>query len=128
MNVVVLQGTLSRPAAVRRLPSGDELVALEVTVRPEVGPTDTVPVVWPRPPARARTLAAGTEVVVTGRVRRRYFRAGGATASRTEVVADSVVAAGRGRRVIALLDRARARITIDPVPGRGHVRREQQEG
>jgi single-strand DNA-binding protein len=46
-----------------------------------------VPSAWPHPPAAARSWTAGTELIVTGRVRRRYFRAGGSTQSRTEVVA-----------------------------------------
>jgi single-strand DNA-binding protein len=57
--------------------------------------------------------AAGDEVVVVGTVRRRFFRAGGATQSRTEVLADKVVRASRTRAaqkliegVVALLDDA----------------------
>jgi len=53
-------------------------------------------------------VAAGDEVVVTGRVRRRFYRAGGATQSRTEVVAHAVVRAGDGRRVRRLVDQALA--------------------
>jgi single-strand DNA-binding protein len=34
---------------------------------------------------------SGTDVLVVGRVRRRFFRAGGVTQSRTEVVASAVV-------------------------------------
>ena len=52
-------------------------------------------------------------VVVVGTVRRRFFRAGGATQSRTEVLADKVVRASRTRAaqklvesVVALLDAA----------------------
>jgi hypothetical protein len=44
-------------------------------------------------------------VVVAGRVRRRYFRAGGVTGSRTEVVADGVVVAG-SKAAARLVDRA----------------------
>lgn len=36
-------------------------------------------------------VAIGTEVCVVGYVRRRFFRSGSATSSRTEVVAHSVV-------------------------------------
>ncbi len=90
-NVAILVGVLSRDAELRTLPSGDQLVALEVTVRPDGGPTDTVPVAWPGAPASAAGWAMGEEVLVTGRVRRRYFRAGGGTQSRTEVVADRAV-------------------------------------
>lgn len=92
-NLVLLQGTLSRASERRTLPSGDQLVQYEVTTRDADGRADTVPVVWPAAPARA-TFEAGVAVVVAGRVRRRYFQAGGATGSRTEVVADSVVVGG----------------------------------
>lgn len=112
MNVVILQGTLSRPPTTRDLPSGDQLVAFEVTTRPADGPAESVPVCWFDPPRRALTFAAGAEVVVTGRVRRRFFRSGGATASRTEVVADTVLAAGHSARVATALGRVRG--TIDP--------------
>ena len=93
-NLVVLRGVLSRDPEVRELPSGDALVAYDVTVRPEAPAgeaprAESVPVAWFDPPAAATAMAAGDEVVVVGRVRRRFFRAGGATASRTEVVADA---------------------------------------
>jgi len=113
MNVVILQGTLSRPAALRELPSGSVLAALEVTVRTDEG-TDTVPVSWFDPPAAAAaSLDTGAEVVVTGRVRRRFFQAGGATQSRTEVVADAVVPARRAGRAAAAVAQA-----IDRAGGR----------
>lgn len=35
MNVVVLRGRLTRPAALRSLPSGDQLLALEVSIQTE---------------------------------------------------------------------------------------------
>ena len=53
MNVVILQGTLSRPPTARDLPSGDQMVAFEVTTRPAEGPAETVPVCWLDPPRRA---------------------------------------------------------------------------
>ncbi len=107
-NVVVLRGVLSRDPEARQLPSGDALVAYDVTVRPEPSSGDasraeSVPVAWFDPPAAASTMAAGDEVVVVGRVRRRFFRAGGATASRTEVVAARVVPARAPAKVRAAL-------------------------
>ena len=105
MNIVILRGTLTRPAEQRVLPSGDVVVAYEVRVVRDEGPAESVPVVW-SPPAGRGLLAAGEEVVVTGRVRRRFYRAGGATQSRTEVVA--VARAGDGRRVRRLLEQALA--------------------
>jgi single-strand DNA-binding protein len=96
MNLVVLRGSLSRPPDVRDLRSGDVLVTYEVTVPARDGvPATSVPVVWFAPPAGAADLAADTEVVVVGVVRRRFFQAGGATQSRTEVVADKVIRASR---------------------------------
>jgi len=109
-NVVVLRGRLTRPAALRSLPSGDQLVALEVSIQREGERAETAPVVWPDAPAAASALDVDQEVVVLGRVRRRFFRAGGSTQSRTEVVADLVVPASQGRRVKAALGKAVARL------------------
>ncbi|WCO69119.1 single-stranded DNA-binding protein [Iamia majanohamensis] len=106
MNVVLLRGTLSRPPTARDLPSGDQLVALEVTTRPPEGRAESVPVAWVGAPARVLRYQAGDEVVVTGRIRRRFFRAGGATASRTEVVADAVWPAGQRARSARAVARA----------------------
>jgi single-strand DNA-binding protein len=110
VNVVALQGHLARPAEERVLPSGDRLVSLEVTVDGPAGRRETVPVVWFEAPARAAGYEVDAAVVVVGRVRRRFFRAGGATASRTEVVADVVLPASHGKRVTAALRDAAARV------------------
>lgn len=98
MNLVVLRGALSRPPEARDLRSGDLLVTYEVTV-PGHGevPAESVPVVWFAPPTGAADLEADTAVIVVGRVRRRFFRAGGATQSRTEVVASRVIPARRAK-------------------------------
>src|SRR3954452_20601118 len=105
MNIVILRGVLSRPAEQRELPSGDVIVAYEVRIRGGDGPAESVPVVW-SPRAGRGLLDAGAEVVVTGRVRRRFYRAGGTTQSRTEVVADVVARATDGKRVRRLIDAA----------------------
>ena len=109
MNVVALAGKLSRPAAERVLPSGDRLLNLEVTVAGPGG-NESVPVVWPDPPASALSLDTDQVVTVVGRVRRRFFRTVNGTASRTEVVADTVVASHKGKRVEAAVERARKRL------------------
>ena len=57
-------------------------------------------------PAWASALDAGAEVAVLGRVRRRFFRAGGLTQSRTEVVASRVVRGTARAKVAALIDEA----------------------
>jgi single-strand DNA-binding protein len=109
MNIVVLQGILSRPAERRELPSGATVVAYEVTTRDGEGRASTVPVTWPDGPPAAE-LDAGEEVVVTGSVQRRYFRTGGSTQSRTEVVASVVVPARDRRRSRRAVDVARRAI------------------
>ena len=106
-NVVALRGRLSRPAELRVLPSGVSLVGLEVTVRREnADKSESVPVVWHEAPASASALDAGDEVVVVGHIARRFFRAGGATQSRTEVVASVVVPVRSAKRVEAALRQA----------------------
>ncbi|MDQ1437727.1 MAG: single-strand DNA-binding protein [Acidimicrobiaceae bacterium] len=111
MNVSVVQGHLSRSPEERILPSGDRLVSLEVSVRRPNQSTESVPVAWPDAPKNVTILEPGTEVLVLGRVRRRFFRAGGFTQSRTEVVAESVVPVRHPKKVQALLDKAAARLS-----------------
>ena len=106
MNIVVLQGTLSSNPSVRTLASGSVVVGLDLTM--VVGYAKvSVPVVWFDPPSEA-TWGAGDALVVVGSVRRRFFRSGGVTQSRTEVVADHVLAAGKRRQVRAALARVAA--------------------
>lgn len=101
-NLVVLRGTISGEPHVRELPSGDSVTQLVVTTRVD-GVATTVPVAVHDRVVAAR---AGDEVVVVGHVRRRFFRAGGVTQSRTEVIAERLVRAGRRATVARLLDRA----------------------
>ena len=111
VNVVALRGHLSRPAELRVLPTGSTLVGLDVTTRPDTGDRAvSVPVVWHEAPASASGLDTGDEVIVVGHVARRFFRAGGATQSRTEVVASRVIRARNGKRAEAALREAAAAI------------------
>ena len=110
MNVVVLRGRLSRPAELRELPSGERVVQLDVTIPRPSEKAETAPVVWYSAPAFATNLDVDDEVVVLGRVKRRFFRAGGSTQSRTEVVAESVVPVKQTKRVSTTLARAIARL------------------
>jgi single-strand DNA-binding protein len=110
INIVTLLGRLARPVEERLLPSGDRLVSLEITVEREGERAETVPVVWFDPPATATALDIDDTVVVVGRVRRRFFRSGGSTQSRTEVVADRVVPARQLKRVRAALADAVSRL------------------
>ena len=98
MNLVVLRGTLTRPPELRELRSGEQLVTYDLSVpRVDGGAAESVPVVWHSPPPSAAELAVHTQVVVIGRVRRRFFRAAGAIQSRTEVVAAKVLPTRRAK-------------------------------
>lgn len=110
-NLAILVGTLSRDAEVRTLPSGDEILTLELSVRPDDGPAESVPIAWPGAPASAAGWTAGEQLLVTGRVRRRFFRAGGATQSRTEVVASRAVPTRRATAAGQALARALQDVT-----------------
>ena len=110
VNVVVLRGRLSSPSTERELPSGSRLAQFEVTTRDGPGSAASVPVAWWDPPARAADLATGTEVVVVGHIRRRFYRTSGTTQSRTEVIADGVEPLRRTARVGRLLSSAAARL------------------
>jgi single-strand DNA-binding protein len=107
VNVAVVRGTVASTPTVRRLPSGSSVVQLDVTTRLASG-TTSVPVVIHD---RAVDVVAGDDVVVVGHVARRFFRVGGATQSRTEVVADGVVLAGRAATAAKLVARALASLT-----------------
>jgi single-strand DNA-binding protein len=110
MNVVLLLGTLSRDPETRSLPSGDLLLSFDLTTRAGAEPADSAPVVWFEPPESAPALTAGDQVVVVGRVRRRFFKAGGTTQSRTEVVAHRVVPARQAKRTQAAVAQALASV------------------
>jgi single-strand DNA-binding protein len=101
-NVVVLRGHITSEPRLRHLPSGTALLQLEVTT-PGDGAALSVPVAWFDPTSE---FAPDDEVTVLGHVRRRFYRAGGTTQSRTEVVADRVIASRRRRDVQRLVDRA----------------------
>jgi hypothetical protein len=110
MNLVALQGRLARPAADRLLPSGDRMVGLEVTTEGREGKAETVPVVWFGAPAYAASYGSEEQVLVVGRVRRRFFRSGASTQSRTEVVADLVVPISHTKRVKTALQSLAAQV------------------
>jgi single-strand DNA-binding protein len=111
VNLVVVRGTLSSDPRHRVLPSGTALLSWEVTTAHAERANDTVPVVSFDPPKTAQTLQAGDEVVVVGSVRRRFFRAGGATASRTEVVATTMVSARQAKMAARAIAAATAPLT-----------------
>lgn len=105
LDLAVLVGVLSRDPAVTELPSGSTLHRYEVTIRDRT-PADSVPVSW-FDPTRPPAVRAGDAVVVVGRVRRRFYRAGGATRSATEVEAVRVARGGTTTGALKALEAAR---------------------
>jgi single-strand DNA-binding protein len=98
MNIVVLVGRLSSTPRQTQLPSGDERWAFELSCESDpassvVGEciTLSVPVAVAAPINGIERFDTGTELVVAGVVRRRFYRVGGITQSRTEVVAQAVI-------------------------------------
>ena len=105
-NLVLVRGALSSVPVRRALPNGSDIVQMEVTSRDDAGTARSVPVIVHEPFGKDdhTVWEAGTEVVVVGSVVRRFFRSGGGTASRTEVVAARVVRVSQAARVDKLLD------------------------
>lgn len=106
MNVVVLRGRLAAVPRPRALPSGSVVAQIDLTTEVAGGARTSVPVVVEDPLPNVLGLTEGSEVVVVGTVRRRFFRSAGATASRTEVIAASLVPTGKRRQVRTALERA----------------------
>ena len=109
-NLAVIRGAVAHDPMERQLPSGGVVVQFDVATRVESDGkrvSVSVPIAWHDPnPAQLGVLVAGGDVVVIGTVRRRFFRVGGTTQSRTEVVADVVIPARRRKRVDTALRRA----------------------
>ena len=99
VNIAVVCGTVSSDPKVRELPSGSTVTNVEVTTHLDDGACSVPVVVF----EREVTVAAGDRVVVLGRVVRRFFRAGGVTQSRTELVAARLVRASNRRSVRSVL-------------------------
>jgi single-strand DNA-binding protein len=92
------------------LPSGSVVVQFDVRTSLGAagdGSTASVPVSWVDPStADLDALVVGDDVTVIGSVQRRFFRAGGATQSRTEVVVETLVPQRRARTARAAIARA----------------------
>ena len=114
-NLVVLRGHVLADPTVRRLGDGTISVSFDLVTVTADGRL-TVPVVIDGTvdgSFQLDMIATGVDVLVAGVVRRRFFRAGGVTVSRTEVVAGVVERiGGRGpgvrtvRRVAAVAERS----------------------
>jgi single-strand DNA-binding protein len=99
------------------------VLQLELTVPRLEEKAESVPVVWFDAPPRAMNLDVDQEVLVVGRVRRRFFRSGGATQSRTEVVAEEVLPTRMVKKVAAAINQARFALEeLDPARERERER------
>jgi hypothetical protein len=88
MNVVVLEGAVRETPLTHVFPSGQEVLSFELVVRTDGEPSSRVPVMVLD---TAVQLEPDDRVVVVGQVRKRFFRSGAGTQSRTEVVASRIV-------------------------------------
>ena len=105
MNVVVLRGTLHVEPTERTLASGITVTNWELrTVSDDV--VYKVPICWEQASKQVQSFDQSDEVVIVGVVRRRFFTAGGATASRTEVLGKRAEKASRRVAVSKLIDNA----------------------
>ena len=113
-NVALLRGAIVGELISRDLPSGSTVVQFDVATTITAGDKTakvSVPVSWVDPPSRALDpIEQGLDVVVVGTVRRRFFRSGGSTQSRTEVVVDAIVPTRRTKQVMALVSDTAARV------------------
>jgi single-strand DNA-binding protein len=87
INFVLLIGTIDNTPTTREMPGGAPWVNFDLGCHTEHG-TETIPIVTE---LHVAPDLLGETVEIHGRVRRRYFRAGGVTQSRTEIVAHRII-------------------------------------
>jgi single-strand DNA-binding protein len=113
-NIAVIRGSLRAEPTSRELPGGGVVVQFDVATTTQSDGRQlsvSVPIAWNDPTTtQLGILTGGCEVLVVGTVRRRFFRVGGATQSRTEVVADAVVPMRQRKRVLSALRGAADRV------------------
>lgn len=114
-NLVILRARVTSEPRITELASGADVVQYDVKTVDASGAT-TVSVSWFDAPPAGRRFRPGDEVVVIGSVRRRFFRTGGATVSRTDVVADQVLSARRKLAVQRAVDVAMAQCQCSQAP------------
>src|SRR5699024_19809 len=85
MNIAVVEGHLLDTPVRRHITGDREVVTGTIRVAHESG-TDSVPFSWFDAPSSVDRLPAGAPVVAGGRIQRRFFRLGGRTESRTDLV------------------------------------------
>jgi single-strand DNA-binding protein len=112
VNVVVLAGTIAADPVERRMPSGEECTEIRLSV-PESGrrllPLPVVAWHTEVGKERLRDLHQGDEVLVYGRLIRRFYRSGAGARSLTEVVAN-------GLKHLESIEQARTRGSLMNLP------------
>ena len=111
MNVTILRGQILGEPRRTELGEGSAVLNFEMATQ-HGGARLVAPVAWVDPSRRPH-LRCGDEIVVVGAIRRRWFRAGGASQSRTEVVAEQVSRANSARAT-AWLDAATGLFSSGP--------------
>lgn len=100
-NLVVLIGRITSEPTLRQLATGVDVIQFDLaTLVEDAGKAAniSVPVVAHDASSNERkAIVDGAHVVVIGTVRRRFFRAGGLTQSRTEVVVSRLIPASRSK-------------------------------
>jgi single-strand DNA-binding protein len=112
LNMAVVIGSLTKPVDVRSLPSGDSVASFDLQVLRTDQSAETVPVTLSETPELVADWAVGEQLLVIGRVRRRFFRAGGSTQSRTEVVAEKVLPVQEAAKAVAALVETRTALDL----------------
>lgn len=110
MNVSILRGRVLSAPTERRLGTGEFATSFDVVTEGESGRM-TVPVNWVT--TVKALVVEGDDVVIVGKVRRRFFQAGGSVQSRTEVLAETVTAVRRKVAARKAIDAAVADIRRD---------------
>ena len=116
-NIVVLRGNLGEVRERETILSGvvSETLLRTVSVVADQRIRDDVPLVWTGDATVFGSIETGREVVVSGRVRQRFFRTGGATVSRTEVVVEALVPVAQRAASRRLTERAAMRASALPM-------------
>ena len=112
LNLAVVKGVIARVPHERVGADGIVHLSFDLRVRlvPD-GPSELVPVAWPERTMASCGLGEGSAVVVLGRIRQRFFRMGGATQSRTEIVAETVIGTRQQAAIRKAMAQAADRLT-----------------
>lgn len=92
LNDVALRGWVTTIASERELPSGDLVVQFRIAISRPEGGVDTIDLEsWSAKTRRtASSLKDGEWVEISGSIRRRFWKSGGALASRWQVVTSEI--------------------------------------